>query len=268
MKPAFSLGIIACGNMAQALLSGIIKASLIPNNDIYIFDTDSAKVDAVCSKYGINKASSNEELIKKCDVIILAVKPNVCESVLKPIGNLLKDKVLLSIALGWSKARLEKLVDPACRILRIMPNTPCLIGKGMCVLDLDTSLTKDDLEIARIIFESVGKVEMLPSSLIDAVTGVSGSGPAYVYIFIEAMADAGVKNGLPRDIAYKLAAQTVLGSAAMVLESGEHPGKLKDAVCSPGGSTIEAVYALEREGFRGAVITAIDACTEKAKKLS
>jgi pyrroline-5-carboxylate reductase len=149
-----------------------------------------------------------------------------------------------------------------------MPNTPCLIGKGMCVFDLDTSLTNDDMEIARSIFESVGKVEMLPSSLMEAVTGVSGSGPAYVYIFIEAMADAGVLNGLPRDIAYKLAAQTVLGSAAMVLESGEHPAKLKDAVCSPGGTTIEAVYALEREGFRGAVIAAINDCTVKAKKLS
>ncbi|MPN60425.1 Pyrroline-5-carboxylate reductase [bioreactor metagenome] len=149
-----------------------------------------------------------------------------------------------------------------------MPNTPCLIGQGMCVLDLDTSLTKDDMELASRIFESVGKVEKLPASLINAVTGVSGSGPAYVYIFIEAMADAGVLNGLPRDIAYKLAAQTVLGSAAMVLESGEHPGKLKDAVCSPGGTTIEAVYALERKGFRSAVITAVNDCTEKAKALS
>ncbi len=268
MKTSFSLGIIACGNMAQALLSGIIKASLIPNKSIYIFDTDSAKVDFVCSKYGINRASSNEELINKCDVVILAVKPNVCEAVLKPVGSLFKDKVLLSIVTGWGRARLEKLLDPSCRILRIMPNTPCLIGKGMCVFDLDTSLTNDDMEIARSIFESVGKVEMLPSSLMEAVTGVSGSGPAYVYIFIEAMADAGVLNGLPRDIAYKLAAQTVLGSAAMVLESGEHPAKLKDAVCSPGGTTIEAVYALEREGFRGAVIAAINDCTVKAKKLS
>jgi len=262
------LGIIGIGNMGEAILRGIIAKQIIVPNKIGIFDINQEKVERLSDELGIQCFQTVKELLQSVDNIVLAVKPNVCESLLGEQKADFENKVLYSIVTGWSRNRIQAILPETCRILRIMPNTPCLVGEGMIVFDSDHTLTKDELCFAETIFSSIGVVEQVPSYLMDAVTGVSGSGPAYVYIFIEAMADAGVRAGLPRELAYRLASQTVLGSAKTVLETGEHPGSLKDAVCSPGGTTIEAVSVLEKDGFRFALMDAIEACINKAKKLS
>lgn len=259
------LGFIGAGNMATAILSSCVNKKICAPGDVFIYDTDQEKINALRQKFGVNAATSNEELIEWCDVLVLALKPQVCEKVLPTLD--LSGKALVSIVVGWSMERLANATPEDCRLLRVMPNTPCMVGAGMVVFEDGYNLNDEEFAFARKIFEATGIVEVLPSNLMDAVTGVSGSGPAYVYIMIEAMADAGVKAGLPRNIAYKLAAQTVVGAGKMVLETGHHPGALKDAVCSPAGTTIEATCVLEQRGFRSAVIEAIEACIKRTKEL-
>ena len=259
---AKKVGFIGCGNMAGAILDGIIQSKTVKAEDIIVFDLQPKAMERG-KKAGAAAAENIEELCQKSDVIFLGVKPNAVAGVLKTAGAFLKDKALISIAAGISVAALGEMAGASVKILRVMPNAPAMVGAGAIALCQETTLTKEEMEFAEKMFQSIGIVEWVPEKLIDAVTGLSGSGPAYVAMFIEALADGGVKEGLPRTTAYRLAAQTVLGTAKMVVDLGIHPGELKDMVCSPGGTTIEGVYALEAGAFRA---LAMDAVYESARK--
>lgn len=261
------LGFIGVGNMGGSILSGVLSKKVLPENNIFVFDTNPELLTKTSTGSGFNIAKSNTALCAQCDMVLLAVKPNVCESVLGECSAFLQNKALISIVTGWSRPRLAAII-PNTRILRVMPNTPCLVGEGMSVFDSDHTLFEAEYNLAAQIFSSIGKLETVQPQLMSAITGISGSGPAYVYMFIEALADGGVRVGLPRKTAYTLAAQTVLGSAKMVLETGIHPGQLKDNICTPGGTTIEAIAVLEQAGLRAAVIDAVTACANKADEMS
>ncbi|MGI6169125.1 MAG: pyrroline-5-carboxylate reductase [Christensenellales bacterium] len=267
MPKEYKLGFIGAGNMATSIISGVIRKEVAPEN-VYVYDVDREKAAKLCTQYGLSQCTSNEQLATQCDVIFLATKPNVIESVIQEIREFAADKLVVSIAAGYGAADLRSSFGLPVRLLRVMPNTPALAGEGMCVISNDHTLDQEDLAVISRLLSTVGRVAMVPDDLMDAVTGLSGSGPAFVYLFIEAMADAGVLRGLPRSLAIEMAAQTVLGSAKMVLQTGKHPGLLKDEVCSPGGTTIEGVFALENGGFRAAVMQAVDAATEKSVQLS
>lgn len=268
MRSDYTLGFLGGGNMASAIISGIVKTGLLPPERIKVFDIKPETMERLHLRHGIGTASSTVSLVEQCDLVVAAVKPNVMESVLSEAACYFsKDKALISIAAGWDIKRLRFFLPENCPVVRVMPNTPAMVGQGMTVIAADDALPTWVLDAAVAIFRSVGKVEQLKESLMEAVTAVSGSGPAYAYLFIEALADGGVMHGLPRDVAQRLAAQTLLGASCMVMETGSHPGALKDAVCSPGGTTIEAVYALERSAFRGAVMGAVDACAKKAESM-
>ena len=202
-------------------------------------------------------------------MIILAVKPHYIRGVIDDVRPALEGKAVISIAAGWTVDMLaDALEDTGATYLRVMPNTPAMVGEGMTALCDDSTFSKDDFAFAKGIFDAVGRTVILPERLFDGVIAISGSSPAYVFMMIEAMADAGVREGLPRACAYEMASQAVLGSALMVLSSGTHPASLKDAVCSPGGTTIEAVEELERKGFRGAIMDAMKACADKSREMS
>ncbi len=260
------LGFIGCGNMGGAILDGIIAGGVIEPSDIAVYDIRDEIMVNVKNK-GVTVASGIPDLCACSELVLLAVKPNTVEEVMVGMKGTLAGKALLSIAAGTSYAKLRAWADSSFRILRIMPNTPAMVGAGATVLCSDTDLTEKEKGEADRIFRSVGLVEWLPEKLIDVVTGLSGGGPAYAAMFIEALADGGVREGLPRSTAYRLAAQTVLGSTRMILEKDLHPGALKDMVCSPGGTTIEGVKALEEGGFRAAVINSVIESSEKAGKL-
>ncbi|MDL2235565.1 pyrroline-5-carboxylate reductase [Christensenellaceae bacterium OttesenSCG-928-L17] len=262
----FQLGILGVGNMGEAMLKGILEKHAMDAENIAIFDQSEARTNNMKDTYRVTGRLSAKELIEQADVILLAVKPNVCAAVVKENAKALKNKAILSIVTGWKIQDYTALV-PDCRVLPIMPNTPCMVGAGMSVFSQNHTLTAEEYAFAKTLFEAVGLVDESSEALMPAITGVSGSGPAYVYMFIEALADGGVAEGLPRAQAYQLAAQTVLGAAKMVLDTGTHPGALKDAVCSPGGTTILAVSALEHAGFRAAVLDAVSVCTNKAREL-
>lgn len=260
------LGFIGVGNMGEAILRSVLSSGILEAENVYFFDPNVQKTAALQKEFGILTAKSGSALASVCDYVLLAVKPNICAAVLKECSDALNDKALISIVAGWNRRDIAAVVTN-CRILRVMPNTPCQVGQGMVTFDMDHTLGADELSFAKTLFESTGLVEQVPNYMMNGATGVAGSGPAYVYIFIEALADAGVKGGLPRDLAYRMAAQTVLGAATMVLKTGQHPAALKDAVCSPGGTTIDAVSALEHAGFRAAVLDAVDACILKLQSL-
>lgn len=261
-------GIIGAGNMGEAILRGFVSSGNAANADIAIYDPYTEKCKLLERECGVKSAATIEELIQWSDILLIAIKPNVCTHVFEDHKKLFANKAVVSIAAGWGGERLKNALPASTRILRVMPNTPAMIGEGMIVFESGDSLTQAEHSFAETLFASVGDVISAEPKLMDAVTAVSGSGPAYVYMFIEALADGGVKAGLPRSIALKLAAQTVKGSAMMVSQTGIHPGELKDRVCSPGGTTIEAVATLEQMGFRGKVIAAVDACAEKSQKMS
>ena len=263
------IGIIGCGNMSQAIAEGIVKSNIVEAKNIIVSDRDEEKLNNMNKKLGINITKDNGEVTKSSDIIILAVKPNVYGAVIEEIKNSVKDNVVVvSIAAGITIEFIEKKFEKNIKVVRTMPNTPALVGEGMTALCYNDYCEEEDIENVTDIFKSFGKVESISEKLMDVVPAISGSSPAYVYMFIEALADGGVLGGLPRDKAYKMAAQAVLGAAKMVLETGEHPGALKDKVCSPAGTTIEAVYSLEKSNFRGAVIKAMEKCTEKTIKMS
>jgi len=262
------LGVIGAGNMGEAILRGYLTSGAADGPKAAVFDLDTEKCRALAKDFGVTIADSLASLIDESDMLLLAVKPNVCAHVFLEQFDRFAGKSVVSIAAGWGGERLKNALPASARVLRVMPNTPAMIGEGMIVFEAGDTLTDEERAFAQSLFGAVGEVITVEPKLMDAVTAVSGSGPAYVYLFIEALADGGVKAGLPRAIAQKLAAQTVKGAAMMVQETGIHPGELKDRVCSPGGTTIEAVAVLEREGLRGAVIAAVDACRDKSEKLS
>ncbi len=260
------IGFIGTGNMASAIITGMIKSGKYEVNDIIAFDLDTKKLNELSEKYGIKKAKNNVEVAELSDVLILAVKPIFYSSVIDEI----KDKgnaIVVSLTPGLSIKYLESLFDREVKIVRTMPNTPALVGEGMTAYCKGTNVSDEEVAVVVELFEGVGKCSFVEERLMDAVVGISGSSPAYVYIFIEAMADAAVKRGMPRDKAYEFAAQAVLGSAKTVLETGIHPGALKDMVCSPGGTTIAAVAELENSGFRSSVIKAVEACIDKSESM-
>ena len=260
------LGFIGCGNMAGAILDGIIKSGVFQPIDIAVFDiSDEAKAHA--KNKGVDIASNASELCRMSKTILLGVKPNIAKSVLSEAGESLEGKALLSIVAGVSCDTLRQWTNANVRILRIMPNAPAMVGAGAMALCSDTTLTDEEKSNAEKIFNSVGIVAWIPEKSINTVTGLSGGGPAYVAMFIEALADGAVLDGLPRNTAYSLAAQTVLGTAKMILDTGMHPGVLKDMVCSPGGTTIEGVKALENGGFRSAVINCVIDSSNKSRNL-
>lgn len=259
---------IGAGNMGGAIISGLISKNLVKKEQITVYDAYKAALEKAQSNYGVNISEDIAKAVKDADLVILAVKPNIIDSVLDSIKNdLKKDGILISIAAGVTIERLVEKTFAHIKVARIMPNTPAMVGEAMSSVSVNGHLSKEETDLIVSIFGVLGRAELVDESLIDAVTGLSGSGPAYVYMFIEALADAGVLNGLPRDKAYQFAAQTVLGSAKMVLETGKHPGELKDMVTSPAGTTIEAVKSLEKNSFRHAVIEAVTVASQKSKAM-
>ncbi len=268
MAAKLSIGFLGAGKMATALARGLIRAQLAEPNQIYASDPIGAAREVFARETGGKAATSNQEVVKSARVIFLAVKPDQTGAVLGEIRDSFSaDHLLISIAAGVPIAKMEAALPPDARVIRVMPNTPALVGASASAFALGKAATTADGELAQKLFSAVGVAMQVKESLLDAVTGLSGSGPAYVYQFIEALSDGGVAAGLPRDVATKLAAQTVLGSARMVLETGAHPGALKDQVTSPGGTTIEGLHELEKGKLRGTVMSAVRAATDKSKKL-
>jgi len=268
MATSSSIGFLGAGKMATALAKGFVRAEIVFPKEIIAGDLSDAALKNFTKETGAKAAASNTEVLKFANIVILAVKPDQVAGVLTELrGGFTKQHLLISIAAGVTLAKLEAALPAGARVIRVMPNTPALVGESASAFALGKSATAADGELAKKLLSAVGVAFQVKESLLDAVTGLSGSGPAYVYLFIDALSDGGVASGLPRDIATKLAAQTVLGSAKMVLETGQHPGALKDQVTSPGGTTIEGLHELEKGKLRAAVMSAVRAATEKSKKL-
>ena len=262
------LGFIGCGNMALAMIAGIVSNNICSAEDIMASDAYSPALEKAKESLKIRIGADNKVVASYADILFLSVKPQYYESVIKEIKDIIKEtQIIVTIAPGKTLNWLEETFEKPVKIVRCMPNTPALLCEGITGVCHNDLITKEELDGICKILKGFGKVEVLSESLMDVVVSVSGSSPAYVFIFIEAMADAAVSDGMPRAQAYRFAAQAVLGSAKMVLETGKHPGELKDMVCSPGGTTIEAVRVLEKNGFRSTVIEAMKACTKKAKGL-
>ncbi len=263
------IGFIGCGNMGNAMIGGILNANLVAPSSIIVSDLNEKNLAQTAETYGVKTTTDNNEVARISDILVLSVKPNLYPVIIKQIKDQIKEEVIIvTIAAGKAIKDTEELFGKKLKIVRVMPNTPALVGEGMAGISPSAVVTKEELSEIVTLFESFGKAEIVDEKLMDAVTAVSGSSPAFVFMFIEAMADAAVLDGMPRDKAYTFAAQAVLGSAKMVLETGKNPGALKDMVCSPGGTTIEGVAALEEKGFRNAVISALRKTTQKSIELS
>jgi len=262
------IGFLGGGNMAAALMKGLLNAKVVPPDSVLVSDVKADRLEHIAKTHGVKTTTDNHALVKTCDVVVLAVKPQVFDKVLDAVGaDFRSDQLLVSVAAGVPVAAMEARLPANARVVRSMPNTPATVDAGATAIAAGTHATEDDLEIARALFSAVGRVVTLDETLLDAVTGLSGSGPAYVMLMIEALADGGVKVGLHRDTALLLAAQTVFGSAKLLLETGEHPGRLKDMVTSPGGTAIAGLHTLESGGLRRTLIDAVEAATKRAGEL-
>ncbi len=260
-------GVIGAGNMGSAIIRGYLAGGVEPRS-VMVCGHHPEKLEEMSQELGIVVIESAVKLTEAADVILVAVKPKDIPKVLEEMNPAFTpEKILVSIAAGKTIEDLSAACPSAKKIIRVMPNTPAQVGSGMSALSRSEGVTDEEYRTTEAIFKGIGLAEEVPETLMDAVTGLSGSGPAFVYMFIEALADGGVLCGLPREKALALAAQTVYGSARMVLETGNHPAALKDAVCSPGGTTIEGVRELEAGGFRSTVIEAVSAACEKSKAL-
>lgn len=274
MKRDYKVGFIGCGNMGSAMVGGILKNGLATKGDIIVSCKSEASKERIKKELGVTVTTDSKEVAAKADVIFLAIKPYQFDDVLPQInGIVMEDQIVISVAAGKTIGMIETAlmsIDVAgkLKVVRAMPNTPALVGEAMTAITPNANLNEEDIAKVKALFESFGQVEVVPESMMNAVIGVSGSSPAFIYMLIEAMADAAVVEGMPRAQAYKFAAQSVLGSAKMVLETGMHPGALKDAVCSPGGTTIAGVEALEQCGFRGTMMEGIRATVAKAEEMS
>lgn len=263
------IGFIGCGQMATAIIGGLMADGQIESENIWVYDHKAATNLAMQQQYGITPATDLQQLTSQVNILIVAVKPNVILHVLKAAATSVnKEAVVVSIGVGVTLDTLAKTLGVERKIIRAMPNTPAMVNEGMTSLTPNARVSQHELEEIEAIFNCLGKTAVVDEKLIHAVTGVSGSAPASVFMFIEAMADAAVAGGMPRSQAYVFAAQAVKGSAQMVLDKNKHPGELKDMVCSPGGTTIEAVTVLEKRGFRSAVIESIRQCMAKSEMLS
>jgi pyrroline-5-carboxylate reductase len=268
MASKSTVGFLGAGKMATALAKGFVRAEIVFPREIIAGDLYGVARNIFAKATGAKTTASNSDVLKFANVLILATKPDQVPTALAEIReNFTANHLLISIAAGVTLSKLENLLPAGARVIRVMPNTPALVGAAASAFALGKFATAADGELAKRLLSAVGVALQVKESWLDAVTGLSGSGPAYVYQFIEALSDGGVAAGLPRDIATKLAAQTVLGAAKMVLETGQHPGALKDQVTSPGGTTIEGLHALEKGKLRATVMSAVRAATEKSKKL-
>lgn len=263
------IGFIGSGNMASVLIKGILKAGLVDERAIFASDVDPEKLDNLNNEYGINTVfKDNKKIVEECDIVVLAVKPQIMSRILSDINEGLDSgKLVISIAAGISTEYIDNLTTNDLRIIRAMPNTPALIMEGATAICPGENVSEDDLKLAREIFSAVGIVVVVDESQMDAVTGLSGSGPAYIFMMIEALSDAGVKMGLSRNVSMKLAAQTVMGAAKLQIETGMHPGRLKDMVTSPGGTAIAGIHTLEQGAMRTTLINAVENATLKSKEL-
>lgn len=262
------LGFIGCGNMASAMMSGIISNGIVSAENIMGADVFAPSREKAQATLGINVTEQNCEVVQWADAVVLSVKPQFYEAVIGEIKDVVKEgQLIITLAPGKTLEWLEAQFGKPVKVIRTMPNTPAMVLEGMTAACPNSYVTDEELESVCKILRGFGDVEVVPEKMIDAVVAVSGSSPAYVFMMIEAMADAAVAEGMPRSRAYKFAAKAVLGSAKMVLETGKQPGELKDMVCSPGGTTIEAVKVLEATGFRSCLMEAMEACAEKSRSL-
>lgn len=262
------IGFIGAGNMGSAIIGGIVTNKIAAPSDMIVADKNSEGLALTAEKYGVYTTTDNKEIARKSSMLFLCVKPNVIYSVINEIKDSINDNtIIVSIAAGQSMKKITSAFGKDIKLVRVMPNTPALVGEGMAACVQGENVSDDEMSKVLDIFNSFGKAEKVSENMMDAVTAVSGSAPAYVFMFIEAMADAAVQGGMPRSQAYTFAAQSVLGSAKMVLDTGKHPGELKDMVCSPAGTTIDAVAVLEEKGMRSAVIKAMEACIDKSRAM-
>lgn len=261
------IGFIGAGNMASAIIKGILLSEKVPADQIYVSDVNPDACNKFCGS-GVRICANNKDLVCSVDCVVLAIKPVYADDVVREVYDELSGKFVISIIGSWAHDKLGAALPDSTRFVRVMPNTPLAVGEGMSLIGQTYTCTQEELEFTKEVFSASGKVCVIEDHAFTAASGISGCGPAFVYQFIEALADGGVRYGVPRATAYELAAQTLIGAARMVLKSHQHPGALKDAVCSPGGTTIEGVYALERGGMRAAVIDAISATVQKTAEMN
>lgn len=262
------IGFIGCGNMGQAMLRGILNSRLVGEKDIIVSAKSQNTLDEIKEEFGVLISLENREIAKEADIIILAVKPYLYGDVLEEIVEYLKkDCIIVSIGAGISLEFLQSQLKEGSKVVKTMPNTPAIVGEGISAITFGKNVLEGEIEDILKIFKSFGKVEIIDEKLMDGFTAICGSSPAYIFMLIEAMSDAAVKEGIPKQMAYNMSAQAVLGAAKMVLETGEHPGKLKDNVSSPGGTTIEAIISLEKTGFRSSIMEAVRLCAKKSRDM-
>lgn len=262
------VGFIGCGKMAQAMVNGMLQSSFMQREDIFASTKSIESAQMIMENFQIETTLDNKQVAGFADVLIIAVKPHLYGEVIQEVSSYVKkETILVTIAAGIDLAYIESQMSKEIKVIRSMPNTPSLVGEGMTVFCANDKVNENEIAFMKDLFASFGQVEMVDESLMDYIPAISGSSPAYVYMFIEALADGGVRSGIPRDKAYKLAAQAVLGAAQMVLETGKHPGILKDEVCTPGGATIEAITTLEQNHFRGTILAAMESCNQKNKDM-
>ena len=262
------IGFIGCGNMGSAMVGGLVNSGFSSPSNIIVSTRTEESAKLIQEKYNVNVTTNNEEVVKNSDVIFLAVKPNMYAKVIGELRkDLLQEKLIITIAAGITISDMEALISDKARIIRTMPNTPALVGEGMSAICPNNNVLDEELKLVIDMYNSFGECVELEEKDFHGFIALCGSSPAYVFIFIEAMADAAVKLGIPRKKAYRMAAQSVLGSAKMVLDTEQHPGELKDMVCSPSGTTIDAVVELEKQGFRSSIIEAMIKCADKSKTM-
>src|SRR5215467_3685996 len=259
---------IGAGNMAEALVKGLVASGKMNRQDVVISARRPERAQQVAQRYGVRAAADNDSCVQGASIVVVAVKPQVLAKVVSDAAEAIpSDALIISVAAGVTTAALESVLKPAARVIRSMPNAAAMVGQSATAITAGSRAGAADIDVARSIFEAVGRVVVVDEVHLDAVTGLSGSGPAYIFLIIEALADAGVKVGLSREVALTLAAQTLLGSAHMLLETGIHPGQLKDQVTSPGGTAIAGLHTLEAGGLRTTLIDAVEAATKRAREL-
>ncbi|GFZ33358.1 pyrroline-5-carboxylate reductase [Clostridium zeae] len=262
------LGFIGCGNMGAAMVGGIIASGIVTNDNIIASTKTKQSAEALERKFGIKTTLDNKKIASEADIIFLAVKPFMYDAVIEEIRDIIStDTIIVTIAAGIELEKVKSTFKREVKLIKTMPNTPALVGEAMSAICPSNNISEEELDYVISIFNSFGKTEILDEKDFHGFIALCGSSPAYVFMFIEAMADAAVKMGIQRKKAYKLAAQSVLGSAKMVLDTEKHPGELKDMVCSPRGTTIEAVIELENGGMRSSIIKAMEKCEEKSKNM-
>lgn len=263
MKEPVKIGFIGYGNMAQAIAQGLMKTGSVRPEQLYVCAKNYEKLCRNAQRDGINACQTPEQTAQSSDIVVVAVKPYLVQEVCQPIAQLLREKIVVSVAAGCPFERYEEFLMPGTHHISTIPNTPVRVGEGIFVCESRHSLTPEEMELFRAVFSPIAMIQLVETKLLDIAGTLSGCGPAFVSLFMEALGDAGVLHGLPRALAYQLAGQMVAGTGKLLVESQAHPGVMKDAVCSPGGTTIVGVAALERGGLRSAVIEAVNAVQDK-----